>query len=310
MQIHKGLNINTSIKNAVVTSGTFDGVHVGHQHVINQLKQAAKDINGESVVITFWPHPRLVIDPNCDLKLISDLDEKLDALNTFGIDHVWIIPFNRDFSLLSSSEFIENILIKSLSTKKLIIGYDHKFGKNREGSFQYLTENNHLFPFDIEQIQEQTTKQLTYSSTLIRNNLNNGNIEMSNKLMGHNYRLNGTVVKGLQNGKKLGFPTANIQVNFENKLIPADGSYAVKVSQKDSNKKHLGMLNIGQRPTLNAGSSIEVHILDFDEVIYGEQLEISFFKKLRDEVKFNSVEELKDQLKKDEIETRTYFNSL
>lgn len=306
MQIHKGLDKKLNIKNAVVTSGTFDGVHIGHQHIISQLKRAAKEINGESVVITFWPHPKLVIDPNSEIRLISDLNEKINLLEKFGIDHVWIIPFNRDFSLLTSSDFIQKVLIDGVNTKKLVIGYDHKFGRNREGSFDYLVTNQSQYPFAIEEIKKQTVDELVFSSTLIRKNLSSGNIEMSNKLMGHSYHLTGTVVKGLQNGKKLGFPTANIKIDFNHKLIPADGSYAVKV-KLDSNETIIGMLNIGSRPTLNAGRSIEVHLLDFDGNLYGEQLVIEFYTKLRDEKKFASIEKLIAQLKIDKKNTSAYF---
>ena len=182
----------------------------------------------------------------------------------------------------------------------------HKFGRNREGSFDYLISNQSQYPFEIEEIKKQTIDELVFSSTLIRKNLASGNIEMSNKLMGHSYHLTGTVVKGLQNGKKLGFPTANIKIDFEHKLIPADGSYAVKV-KLDSNKTIIGMLNIGSRPTLNAGRSIEVHLLDFEGNLYGEQLVIEFYTKLRDEVKFASIDKLIEQLTIDKKNTSAYF---
>jgi len=182
MKIHRGLNIDLDVKNAVVTSGTFDGVHIGHQFILNKLKDVAKETNGESVLITYWPHPRLVIDPSCDLKLICDLDEKLDILESKGIDHVWIIPFNREFSLLDSKEFIDHVLIEKLKTKKLVIGYDHRFGKNREGSFSYIKQNIHDFPFEIEEIERQTIDELTFSSTLIRRSLIEGSVETYSKL--------------------------------------------------------------------------------------------------------------------------------
>lgn len=308
MKIHKGLNINLNIKNAVVTSGTFDGVHLGHQYILDKLKSIANEIEGETVLITYWPHPRLVIDPSCDLKLLCDLDEKLDILEKKGIDHVWIIPFNREFSLLNSKEFIQSIIIEKLDTKKLVIGYDHKFGKNREGSFNYLKENISLYPFDIEEIEQQTIEELTFSSTLIRKSLADGRIEKATKLLGHRHSLRGTVVKGLQNGAKLGYPTANINVGFKNKLIPGDGVYAVHV--KTANSAKLGMLNIGSRPTLNAGRSIEVHIFDFHKDIYGENVEVEFCKKIRDELKFNSLDDLVAQLKRDEEEIKNYFQSI
>lgn len=306
MQIHRGIDAHIDIPNAVVTSGTFDGVHLGHQHILSQLNQKAKVSNGESVVITYWPHPRLVIDPACNLRLICDLDEKIELLKKFKVDHVWIIPFNRNFSLLNSAEFINLVIIQKLKTKKLVIGYDHKFGKNREGSFEYLTENIDKFPFEIEEIAKQTIDELTFSSTLIRTYLESGEIEQAYRLMGHRYSLGGTVVKGFQNGTKIGFPTANIHVNFGHKLIPADGSYAVKVKTQNGKLKS-GMLNIGSRPTLSTGRSIEVHIFDFSADIYGENIEIEFHHKLRDEHKFSSIDELSQQLAKDKEITLNYF---
>lgn len=308
MQIHRTLEINPSIKNAVVTSGTFDGVHLGHQHILERLVKEARNCDGESVVITFWPHPKLVINPQSDLRLITDLEEKLQLLEKFNIDHVWIIPFNRSFSLLSSKEFIQKIIIDTLQTKKLIIGYDHKFGKNREGSFEYLIENRSLFPFEIEEIEKQTIDDLAFSSTLIRKFIQEGEIEKSTEILGHRYQLTGTVVKGYQNGRKLGFPTANVQINFSNKLIPADGVYIVKVNNFKE-KSYFGMLNIGSRPTLNTGRSIEVHLFDFQEEIYGEILTVEFFKKIRDEKRFDSKEDLLEQLKLDEKTTRSYFET-
>lgn len=305
MKIHKGLNANLNIRNAVVTSGTFDGVHIGHQYILKKLKAIAQEINGESVLITYWPHPRLVIDPSCDLKLICDLDEKLDILERMGIDHVWIIPFNREFSLLDSKDFIQEVIIDKLNTKKLVIGYDHKFGKNREGSFNYLKENISNYPFEIEEIERQTIEELTFSSTLIRKSLLNGDIKKATKLLGHRYPLRGSVIKGLQNGGKLGFPTANLNISFKNKLIPGDGVYAVTVKTRQESKQ--GMLNIGSRPTLNAGRSIEVHIFDFNKDIYGENIELEFCKKMRNELKFTSVSGLTEQLKRDEKEIREYF---
>lgn len=307
MQIHKGIQLNQSIKNAVVTSGTFDGVHLGHQYILNTLSEEARKVNGESVILTFWPHPKMVLNPQSEVKLITELEEKLELLEQFNIDHVWIIPFDRTFSLLSSNDFIQKILIDSLNTKKLIIGYDHKFGKNREGSFDYLVKNKALFPFEIQEIERQSTDEITFSSTLIRKHLTAGEIEPSNELLGHNYTLSGTVVKGFQNGRKIGFPTANIQINFDQKLIPGDGSYIVKVHLNNGLCK-FGMLNIGTRPTMQTGRSIEVHLFNFDQDIYGENLKIEFFKKIREEKHFKSIELLQEQLKLDEKTSRLYFN--
>jgi riboflavin kinase / FMN adenylyltransferase len=306
MQIHRGLHADFDIKNAIVTSGTFDGVHLGHQFILKHLSQEAKKTNGESVIISFWPHPKLVINPQSDIRLLSDLEDKLQLFKKFDINHIWIIPFDREFSLLSSEEFIQKILINKLKTNKLIIGYDHKFGKNREGSFDYLIANKTKFPFEIEEIEKQTIDQLTYSSTLIRDFIQKGAIEKGNELLGYQYSIKGTVIKGLQNGRKIGFATANIEVDFANKLIPADGVYAVKI-ERNQDTFLTGMLNIGIRPTLAAGRSVEVHIFDFEEEIYGEKLKITFFHKLREEKRFESKEKLIEQLKLDENNTRLYF---
>jgi riboflavin kinase/FMN adenylyltransferase len=307
MQIHNGLGAKPLIKNAIVTSGTFDGVHLGHQHILKQLCQEAKKINGESVVITFWPHPRMILEPQNDIQLLSSLEEKLELFKKFDLDHVWVIPFDREFSLLSSSEFIQKIIIDTLKTSKLIIGYDHKFGKNREGSFEFLVENKSLFPFEIEEIQKQTVDDLAFSSTLARDFLVDGEIEKSTELLGYQYTITGTVTKGFQNGRLLGYPTANLEINFPNKLIPKDGVYAVK-TERSNGQKYFSMLNIGNRPTLGTGKSIEVHLLNFDESIYGEKLKIEFFCRLRDEKRFESKEKLIEQLKLDEKNTRRYFD--
>ena len=307
MQIHKGLHAQPKTKNAVVTSGTFDGVHLGHKHILQQLSKEAKAMDGESVVITFWPHPKMILEPQSEMQLLSSLEEKLELFKNFDLDHVWVIPFDREFSLLSSQDFIQEIIIKSLNTSKLIIGYDHRFGKNREGSFEFLVKNKPLFPFLIEEIEKQTIDSLAFSSTLIRDFLLVGEIEKSTELLGYQYSISGIVVKGFQNGRLLGFPTANLEIDFTSKLIPKDGVYAIKV-KRTKGQEIFAMLNIGNRPTLKTGRSIEAHLLDFNESIYGEKLKIEFFCKLRDENKFESKEKLIEQLKLDENKTRQYFD--
>ncbi|MCZ6520537.1 MAG: bifunctional riboflavin kinase/FAD synthetase [Bacteroidetes bacterium] len=296
MKIYRGIEEFNPVQNAVVTSGTFDGVHLGHKVILKRLIQLAKKRQGESVVLTFWPHPRFVLYPNdTSLKLLSTFQEKASYLSDLGIDHLIKIEFTKKFSQLSSEEFIHNILIDKIGTKLLVIGYDHRFGKNREGSFQYLANNSHKYGFEIEEIPRQDIENIAVSSTKIRNALESGEIKTANEFIGNNYRLTGKVIKGSQIGRDLGFPTANIVVEESYKLIPADGSYAVKIEYQD--QWHNGMLNIGFRPTVNGTTrTIETHIFDFNQNLYGQVLTIGFVEKIRGEKKFENLEALSKQL--------------
>jgi len=296
MKIYQGIEKFYPVQNAVVTSGTFDGVHLGHKVILKRLIQLAKKRQGESVVLTFWPHPRFVLYPNdTSLKLLSTFQEKASYLSDLGIDHLIKIEFTKKFSQLSSEEFIHNILIDKIGTKLLVIGYDHRFGKNREGSFQYLANNSHKYGFEIEEIPRQDIENIAVSSTKIRNALESGEIKTANEFIGNNYRLTGKVIKGSQIGRDLGFPTANIVVEESYKLIPADGAYAVKIGYQD--RWHNGMLNIGFRPTVNGITrTIETHIFDFNQNLYGQVLTIGFVEKIRGEKKFENLEALSKQL--------------
>ena len=296
MKIYRGIEEFNPVQNAVVTSGTFDGVHLGHKVILKRLIQLAKKRQGESVVLTFWPHPRFVLYPNdTSLKLLSTFQEKASYLSDLGIDHLIKIEFTKKFSQLSSEEFIHNILIDKIGTKLLVIGYDHRFGKNREGSFQYLANNSHKYGFEIEEIPRQDIENIAVSSTKIRNALESGEIKTANEFIGNNYRLTGKVIKGSQIGRDLGFPTANIVVEESYKLIPADGAYAVKIGYRD--RWHNGMLNIGFRPTVNGTTrTIETHIFDFNQNLYGQVLTIGFVEKIRGEKKFENLEALSKQL--------------
>lgn len=308
MKIHQGLDNFPKIKNAIVTSGTFDGVHLGHIKILNRLREITEASNGESVLITFWPHPRLVLQPDFELKLLTDFDEKMLLLEKYGIDHLVKIPFTKTFSTLSSEAFVKDILIEKINTSKLVIGYNHHFGRNREGSFEYLKQNAADYGFEIEEIARQDVALVGVSSTKIRKALEKGEVDIAQKLLGRNYSVEGTVIHGNKNGKKIGFATANIHVNDTHKLIPADGVYAVKISY--GRKEFPGMLNIGNRPTIKDNSkTIEVHIIDFSEDIYDEKLEIAFVKRVRDEVKFESLEALKQQLRKDKGEVLEILKS-
>lgn len=296
MKVYQGIEDFVKKNNAVVTSGTFDGVHVGHQKILNSLINIAEKSGGETVLITYWPHPRLVLDPAADsIKLLTTFEEKARVLEGFGLDHLIKIPFTKEFSRTSSSDFIKNILVDGIGTRTLVIGYDHKFGHNREGSFDALKANAGNYGFNVHEISRQDVKNVGVSSSKIRKSLSNGDIHISNQFLGWEYCLNGTVVRGDQLGRKIGFPTANIKISSALKLIPAGGSYAVRIVH--GGKLYQGMLNIGTRPTVNGtGQTIEVNIFDFDKQIYGDDIRIKMVRLIRKENKFESLESLKEQL--------------
>lgn len=299
MKVYTDINEFKNVKNAVVTTGTFDGVHLGHQKIISRLKDVARSIDGETVLLTFYPHPRMVLFPeDNELKLITTQREKIELLEKCGIDHLIIYPFTKEFSRLSSVEFVRNILANKINTKRLVIGYNHHFGRNREGSFEHLKEYGPLYGFEVEEIPAEDIDSNEISSTKIRKALQSGDIKVATSYLGHFYSLTGKVMEGKKNGQRIGFPTINLQVEDKYKLIPADGVYAVKV--KHIGMMYGGMLNIGNNPTIEGkGRSIEVNIFDFNKDIYNEEATIYFIERLRDEVKFNNLEELKSQLAKD-----------
>jgi len=301
MIIHEDLSKFNIPDNPVVTIGTFDGVHLGHRKILQRVNNIAETANGTSVIITFWPHPRLVLYPKeTDLKLLSTFLEKAKLFQDFGIDHLIKIPFTKSFSRLTSQEFIVKILVKAIGTKKLVIGYDHRFGNDREGGFQHLVDNAKNYGFEVEEIPRQEVDNIGISSSKIRKALFEGEIESANEFLGRPYNISGQVIKGDQIGRDMGFPTANIQVDDPFKLIPSVGIYAVKV--EISGEAFKGMLYIGSRPTLNQSrQSIEVNIFDFDKNIYHEKIDIFFFSRLRKDAKFDNLDQLKAQLEKDKI---------
>uniref|UniRef100_UPI004047F5B9 bifunctional riboflavin kinase/FAD synthetase n=1 Tax=Roseivirga sp. TaxID=1964215 RepID=UPI004047F5B9 len=301
MKIHLGIKDIEELNNSVVTSGTFDGVHFGHQKILARLREAADEINGETVVITYWPHPRMVLKPwDPSLKLLSTFPEKATLLEKYGVDHLVKIPFTQEFAQMSSEEYIRVILSERVHTKRLIIGYDHHFGKNREGNLQTLQEFAPKYDFEVEEIPRLDIDAIGVSSTKIRRALEIGDVKTANEYLGRPYSVSGMVVHGKQLGRTIGYPTANIQIKESYKLIPADGIYAVKVCNKY--QKRDGMLNIGHRPTVGGDDkTIEVHIFDFSDDIYDSEISIEFIDLIRKEEKFNSVEELKAQLQQDEI---------
>ncbi|AHM59173.1 riboflavin kinase/FMN adenylyltransferase [Flammeovirgaceae bacterium 311] len=299
MRIYEGLQNFERLPHAVVTSGTFDGVHIGHQKIIKRLTTAAKQGPGESVLITYWPHPRLVLHADSkDLKLLSTFDEKAELLAGYGIEHLVKIPFTPEFSRLSSQEFIQQVLIDAIGTKKLVIGYDHRFGRNREGSFEHLMANKQQWGFEVEEIPRQDVEHVGVSSSRIRTALSEGQVEVAATYLGRHYSFTGTVVEGDKIGRSMGFPTANLHIPEPYKLIPSDGVYAVKVSLAGAEWN--GMLNIGKRPTVGGEEHRqEVHIFDLDQNLYGSQLKIMLIRQIRQEFKFNSLQELQQQLAKD-----------
>ena len=299
MKIFEGLANFVPVKNAVVTSGTFDGVHLGHQKILKRIRDIADQCNGETVLITFWPHPRLVLFPHeHNLRLLSTFEEKAKLLREYGIDYLVTLPFTKEFSEMSSEDFIQKILIEKIQTKKLVIGYDHRFGKNREGSFEYLKENIKKYHFELEEIPREDIDHVGISSSKIRKALEIGNIETANEYLGRDYELNGIIIKGQQLGRSIGFPTANIYIPNDYKLVPCDGAYAVKVNVEG--KVYDGMLNIGMRPTVNGTSrTIEVNLFDFHGDLYDLRVCVYFKAYLRPEVKFLNLEALKAQLEND-----------
>jgi riboflavin kinase/FMN adenylyltransferase len=300
VKIYHGLEEYKKVRNPVVTVGTFDGVHVGHSKIFERVSRLAGKCKGDSVVITFHPHPRLVIHSDSkNLKFINTLEKKYELIEKNGIDHLVIIPFTAEFASMDAENFVKKILVEKIGVYELVVGYDHHFGKNRKGSFEELLTLAKDMGFRVEQIPVQDINEIAVSSTKIRNALKEGNIEIANELLGYEYSITGTVVGGRKIGRGIGFPTANIELQDEYKLITAIGVYACRV--KWNKKMFLGMSNIGHRPTVNNGDlTIEVHIFDFDEEIYGETITIYFVDRIRDEEKFKNLDALRQQLLQDQ----------
>jgi len=288
----------------VLTLGTFDGVHIGHQSILKQLNQNAKKIGGESVLLTFYPHPRHVLFPDDQkLKLLTTIEERSKMLASYGLKHLIVQKFTPEFSRIQSVNFVRDVLVNKLKAEKLIIGYDHHFGRNREGNLDELVTLSDLYGYSIEKIEPQKFKNISVSSSKIRKLIVNNKIKEATDYLGHSFCLKGKVVKGKKNGSKIGFPTANIQIENKWKLIPNDGVYAVMVEY--NSKKYSAMMNIGYNPTFASKErTLEVHILDFNKDIYGEELRVEFVKRIRKENKFNSEQELKKTLKIDENKIR------
>ncbi len=303
--VYYGTENLPTFKNPVITIGSFDGVHHGHKTILQQVVKAAKELEGESILITFEPHPRKIINPNTSLGLLSSPQQKINLVKSEGIDHIVFITFSRDFSMMSAEEYISDFLLKQFNPAKIVIGYDHKFGHDRIGDINLLRQLTQGI-CTIEEIEPQLIHDATVSSTKIRKALLSGDVKEANSMLECNYSLTATIIKGEGIGKKIGFPTANIQPLYSDQLIPGNGVYNVDVLW--NSVRYKGMLNIGKRPTVTDidSISIEVHILDFDNDIYGRQLTIEFIDFIRPEFKFASLELLIEQLKKDEISVRNY----
>jgi riboflavin kinase/FMN adenylyltransferase len=291
-----------------VTIGTFDGVHFGHKEIINKLVFDAKKAGKKSVLLTFFPHPRMVLQKDASIKLINTINERAALLEKTGLDYLIIHPFSKEFSRLTALDFVRNILVNQLNISKLIIGYDHHFGKNREGNIEQLTEYSHTFDFSVEEIPAQDIDDVSVSSTKIRRALAAGNLKTANNYLGYSFMLSGKVINGKKLGGKIGFPTANIDVKESYKLIPKTGVYVVKST---INKTIVfGMMNIGNRPTVSGKhQTIEVYFFDFNKDLYGADLKIELLYFLRDEHKFNSIEELINQLKEDENSAKDFLEN-
>ncbi|MFZ4263706.1 bifunctional riboflavin kinase/FAD synthetase [Sphingobacterium sp. HJSM2_6] len=324
MKIYRNLEEFQALDFAIVTIGTFDGVHVGHQKILHKLVELAKHNTGETVLLTFYPHPRLIINPDDDsLRLINDIDEKVERLALAGIDHLIITPFTRDFSNQTPEDYISNVLVNKIGCKKIVIGYDHHFGKDRKGTIKDLIHNSEIFDYSVEEIPEQDIEHVAVSSTRIRESLIKGDIDTANKYLGYSFELTGTVIRGDQIGREIGFPTANIHVHESHKLIPAYGIYAVEVEiyprtadiktgeyfQPIPERIAQGMCYIGTRPTIDGmNRKIEVNLLDFNDDLYTKTIRIKFLKFIRHDQWFESLELMREQIALDEVEIRNYFS--
>ena len=299
MKIYRSIEAYNEDKRSVVTIGTFDGIHLGHQKILSRLINSSKNKDLNSVVLTFFPHPRIILNKYNEVKMIDTLDEKIIHLNEIGIDTLIIHPFDKKFSLLSANQFIKDFLVEKLKIKHIIIGYDHRFGKGREASVTDLKNYASDYDFTVEEIKAQEIEKITVSSTKIRNSINEGDIKTTEKYLGRYFNLTGKVVKGDGLGKKINYPTANIFIEETYKIIPKDGVYLIETIIKD--KLFNGMMNIGHRPTIGTNiKSIEVHLFNFNEDIYNQVISVKMISKIREEKKFSSIQALQEQLVKDE----------
>jgi riboflavin kinase / FMN adenylyltransferase len=302
MNIYHNISEFNPVKNAVVTIGTFDGVHLGHRKIISRIKELAAECGGETVILTFFPHPRMILHPEDEsLKLINTIHEKADLLQELGVDHLIITPFSRDFSNQTAEDYIRDVLVNRIGTKKIVIGYDHRFGKDRMGGLNDLLKWAPEYGYEVIKIPEQDINDVAVSSTRIRNALLEGDIQLANTFLGYPFFISGKVGRGDKIGRQIGYPTANIVIEETYKLIPSDGIYSAKVIVKGESYK--GMAYIGTRPTINGITrNIEVNIFDFQADIYGEDIRMEFYHFVRGDIKFTGLDELIVQLAKDKAD--------
>jgi riboflavin kinase/FMN adenylyltransferase len=309
MKIHRDIETLPAFRNAIVTLGTFDGVHQGHQKIIDRLNEVAREKDGESVLLTFWPHPRMVLQPDDEsLKLLNTIDEKIELLEKAGLHHLIIAPFTREFSRMSYLDFIRDILVEKLRVKHLIVGHDHHFGKNREGSYEQLQECAPIFDFGLEQVQALLIDDVAISSSKIRKELQFGDLVRANRYLGYDYFATGNVIKGFQRGRELGYPTANVELSEKYKLLPADGIYAVRAEV--NGLLYNGMASLGYNPTFeNVPRTLEVNLFNFSDEIYGERIRVFFLAFIRKEANFATVADLIRQIDADKLHALKFFSN-
>jgi riboflavin kinase/FMN adenylyltransferase len=307
LNIYNSIHDFTTSKKTVFTLGTFDGVHIGHTKIIERLLNYSST-DEQSLVLTFFPHPRMVLQKESDIKLLNTIEERIQLLEEAGLQNLIIHPFDQAFSRLTAEEFVKNILVDIFNIKKIIIGHDHRFGRNRTANIDDLIRFGKEYDFEVVQISAQEIDEVSISSTKIRNALKEGKINLANEYLGYNYFFSGTVIHGKKLGRTIGFPTANLKIEESYKLIPANGVYAVKC--KVGNQELTGMLNIGTNPTVEGQHlSIEVHLFDFNADLYDQKITVELTKRIRDEIKFKTVDDLRAQLHKDKIFTQHAFES-
>lgn len=311
MKVYTDFEEVGNIPNAVLTIGTFDGVHVGHQKIIQQINEEAAKIGGESVLFTFFPHPRMVISPDSHgLKLIQTQAEKIENLERLGLDNLIIFPFTKEFAAVTATEFVSEYLVKKLNVHTIVVGYDHQFGKNREGSLAHLEALSNELHFQVIEIPAHEIDEVNVSSTKIRQAIESGDIETANVYLNEPFQLTGEVVKGQQLGRTIGFPTANIEIQDSLKIIPAIGVYAIRV-ELENGSFYYGMMNIGVRPTVTEEKVIklEAFLFDFSGDLYNQKIKVHLFKRIRGEHRFQSIDILRNQLQEDENTIRNYFSA-
>lgn len=309
MKLFHSINDFQSTKKTILTLGTFDGVHIGHKKILERITQNTENGRYESLVLTFFPHPRMVLQEKSEIRLLNTINEKIELLEETGIENLIVHPFDESFSRLTAEEFVHTILVNKFQIQKIIIGHDHRFGRNRTANIDDLIAFGKEYDFEVEQISAEEIQDVSVSSTKIRKALNEGNMALANEYLGYHYFLNGTVIKGKQLGRTIGFPTANIHIEEDYKLIPKIGVYVVKAII--NGETVFGMMNIGFNPTVNGEKqTIEVHLFDFHQDIYDQNIKVSLLRYIREEQKFGSVDELKNQLHQDQNEAQAFINLL